>query len=138
EKEIGEASGYLPSKEASLRIKKYLPDVKLIAILRNPIDRAFSHHTFSFQNGFEKEQDFEKVVEREIGNFELIKKQRNYLIHGLYYQNLSFYYDQFKESQIKIFLYDDLVKDRSAVIRGLYEFLAVDSEFIPTSNRRLN
>ena len=44
-KAIGEASAmYMYSDEAARRIKQYLPNVKLIAILRNPIDRAYSHY----------------------------------------------------------------------------------------------
>ena len=54
EKAIGETSPlYLYSEKAIQRIHHYLPDVKLIVILRNPIDRAFSCYTHLLREGYE-------------------------------------------------------------------------------------
>ncbi|NEO53881.1 MAG: sulfotransferase [Okeania sp. SIO3B5] len=63
---IGEAStSYIYIPEAVERIKKYVPDVKIIAILRNPADRAFSHYLQHRKNGTEVFLDFADALKEE-------------------------------------------------------------------------
>ncbi|MBE9538931.1 MAG: sulfotransferase domain-containing protein [Proteobacteria bacterium] len=48
------------------RVRARLPDVKIIVLLRNPIDRAYSHFIMAQRNGGEPDCSFEEIVEREI------------------------------------------------------------------------
>ena len=62
----GEAStSYLSSSAAPARMKASIPDAKVIAILRNPIDRAYSHYHFACRQNAETSTTFEEALELE-------------------------------------------------------------------------
>jgi len=62
----GEASpSYISHPWAPRRIRKLLPDVKLIAIFRNPVDRAYSQFKMSWREGVEDLESFEEATSRE-------------------------------------------------------------------------
>jgi len=125
EKAIGEASPiYIWSKDAPNNIKKYLPEVKLIAILRHPVDRAFSHYLHNLKIGLEKNSSFEDALTDD--------EQRHYaeyLPQGWYAMLLRRYFDFFPADRIKVFLYDDLVNDPAGLMRTIYQFIGVDDSF---------
>lgn len=56
---------YISNLWAPTRVSKLVPDVKLIAVLRNPIDRAYSHFQFSRRDGTEECESFEDALARE-------------------------------------------------------------------------
>jgi hypothetical protein len=63
---VGEASTrYLRSPLAAQRIKQYLPESKLVAILRQPADRAYSDYVFRIQHGWEAVASFTEALELE-------------------------------------------------------------------------
>src|SRR3712207_4104321 len=65
-KAIGEAShSYLYEPRAAAEIRRYVPKVKLIAILRNPIDRAYSHFLHMVRSGTEPLDDFAQALREE-------------------------------------------------------------------------
>ena len=79
------------SDQSAKQIYKFNTSMKLIAILRNPIDRAYSAYWYFVRNGFEKES-FESALEREkeilkYSNFEQ-KANFTYISHGYYHQQL--------------------------------------------------
>ncbi len=131
----GEASGYLISEKARDLIHSLLPEVKLIAILRNPIDRAFSHHTFSVMKGFEKETNFSEIIEN---NKKDINSDRNYLNHGLYSRHIKMYLDKFPSKNFLVLLYDDLIHDPLSCIKQVYDHIGVSAEFTPSLNVKRN
>ena len=62
----GEAStSYLSSSEAPARMKAAIPDAKLIAVLRNPVDRAYSHYQYARKRNVEASATFEEALELE-------------------------------------------------------------------------
>lgn len=116
---------YLPFYENTIpNIKKYLnEDVKIIIILRNPIDRAFSHYMHNVRDTDEK-LSFEDALKLE--NERINKSYWN----SFYLTKLGFYYNQvkaYKENfiNVKVFLFEDLRKDN--FFKELFEFLEVDS-----------
>ncbi len=134
---IGENSnGYLPSQDAPVRIKKLIPDVKLIVSLRNPIERAYSAYCMHCEKSritcsIEDYLDPELVFE---GN-------RGYLLlrAGLYAKHLKRYFNHFNQSQIEIMIYDDLLKSPKGYIKTACDFLGVDYTKILTDyDRREN
>ncbi|MEM1370572.1 MAG: sulfotransferase [Cyanobacteria bacterium P01_H01_bin.15] len=126
---IGEASpNYLFHYETSVpQIKKYVPDVKLIAILRNPVDRAYSDYLMMVREGRETKAISEQLAGETISSF-TIKK-------GLYFEALQHFYANFDSARIKIFLFDELRQDSTKLMQELYEFLNVDSTFVPDTER---
>ncbi|MEM9922929.1 MAG: sulfotransferase [Cyanobacteria bacterium P01_D01_bin.50] len=131
EKAIGEASTwYLYSQTAAQRIKHHIPDVKLIAILRNPVDRAYSSWGFRVQSSWEPITDFKKAIEAQR------TKNRSgwdfdYLNVGFYYIQLKRYFDLFSRDQIRVYLYEDFKKDAMAVIQDIFAFINVEDSFKP-------
>jgi len=94
----GEASGaYLQNPHAPQRIHDLNPNMKLILLLRNPVDRAFSHYIRKMKNGSEK-LSFEEVIEQEKsrieGEQEKMEKNENYyssIYHSLAYITTGLY-----------------------------------------------
>jgi len=114
-KAVGELShDYLFSAEAAKRIRKDLPDVKIFTVLRNPVEKIWSHYLFLIRSGITK-KPFEIAI-NEIP--ELIEK-------SLYYPNLKVYYDLFEPHQIGVFLFDDLKKDSRKFAKDIFDFLGV-------------
>lgn len=124
EKKRGEFSiGYLNTSEAPARIHSEFPNVKLIASLRNPIERAYSHYEFA------------KNIKTRISGYNSLREalsDREFVKAGLYGHNLENYLRFFSEEDIKIVLYEDIQNSPRETIEHIYNFLDVDSNFNPS------
>lgn len=119
EKAIGEASSnYINTAAAASRIKATIPDVKLIASLRNPVDRAYAH--FRMVSKVRKNVDINAMV---------LGKEQGWATTSLYYEQLKRYYNVFDSNQIKILIFENWTCNVSETLKNLYAFLGVDSEF---------
>lgn len=137
---VGEASPiYLYDCKAPERIQSYIPDVKLIAIIRDPIERAYSNFLHHIRDGLETTNDFLEAI--------TLEESRitdnwwwgfHYIRSGFYYEQLKRYFERFDRSQIKIFLYEDLSKNRLNTLQNLFQFLEVDPTFTPDMSIRRN
>lgn len=125
---IGEVSPvYLQSRAAAGRIRKLCPEAKLVAILRDPAERAWAHFLGRRRDGLETREDFQGVVESELK--EGLPDDvafGSYLGCSRYGRFLSLFFDLFPAEQIKIFLFDELLESPRAVLRDIFEFLEVD------------
>lgn len=142
EKAIGEAStSYIYSKKAPKRIQHYIPNAKLIAIIRDPVERAFSHYLYWASQGFEPDTnfDFTKAIQAEPHRIrDGWSYNWHYIQRGFYYVQLERYFHCFDASQIKVYLYEDLVKDGVAVARDIFCFLGEDDTFVPNISKTHN
>jgi hypothetical protein len=134
----GEAStGYLHTPGVAERIRSYVPDASLIAILRNPIDRAYSAFLHARRLGWEPLSDFEealrverlRVTERWIG-------LTLYTTVGQYADQLERYLAVFPCKQIRVYLFDDLVSQPTRLTQDVFRFLEVDDTFEPDVTMR--
>lgn len=115
---IGENScTYLASKKAAARIAGILPDVKLVAMLRDPVTRAYSHYWHNLFAG------------RVTGTFEETLRYDSgaYLTRGFYKEQLRRYLAHFKGDQIKIIVFEEFVRDKQAAVDDLTRFLGLSS-----------
>jgi hypothetical protein len=139
---IGEASTlYIYSEKAPERIKHYIPNTKLIAILRDPIERAYSHYLYWAGLGFEPDInfDFAKAIAQEKSRIDKgWNASWHYVQRGFYYIQLKRYFNLFDSNQIKVYLYEDLVKDRLSVAQDIFDFLDVNNSFIPNVEKTHN
>jgi sulfotransferase family protein len=124
---IGEVSPtYLRAASiAAERIYAYRPDIKLIFILRDPIQRAYSHYVLRLASGTECQ-----AIE------DAITTDSQYVRSGLYYSHLLYYLRFFSREQMLILLYDDLVRDPMVVFSEVCAFLNSGVEFIPSVLRQ--
>ena len=117
---------YLYSSLAAERIRESCPKSKIIAILRNPIDRAYSHYRLMAKLGMEKHERFWDAVAAEQER----KTQRwtfgwYYSEVGLYGKQLSRYFAHFAPEQIKIIFFEEFIRDTKSVMGDIYRFLGV-------------
>ena len=140
EKAIGEATtAYMDCPRAPVRIKEFLPNVKLIAVLRDPAERAHSHFMFNKKNFVEDSPTLEIAIkEKENRVIEGDRYRYNYLEKGLYFKQLSTYLQLFKKDQIKILLFDDLENDPVKLLQEIFTFLEVDETFEPDISIKYN
>jgi hypothetical protein len=128
EKAIGEASPlYMVwSEKAVPRIKHHIPTARLIAILRNPVERAYSHFKYYVMKGIESQTDFAEAFAQDTLN-----PRWEYKFIGFYYAQLKPFFEAFDRAQIRIYLYDDLQSQPEALLKDLFRFLEVDATFKP-------
>jgi hypothetical protein len=112
---------YMYHPVAMQNIARDVPDVRLFAILRNPIDRAVS--AFALHTGRYAGQSFAHAVATDP---ELIDR-------GLYARHLRRVLELFPRERVAILFYDDLVDRPLAFLRDLYAFVGVDPGFRPAS-----
>lgn len=138
---VGEASPwYLYHPRVPERIQHYLPDVRLIAILRNPAERAYSHFLNSVRDGAEPLTDFAQALQEEevrVRN-NLDPLRWHYQQMGFYYVQLKRYFETFDRRQIQIYLYDDLKANPAGLVQDIFQFLAVDDAFVPDTSLVFN
>lgn len=123
----GEASvSYLHSSTAAENIFTAKPDAKIIIVLRNPAERAWSHYLMEerlgmtdriFENAFNKAKEITSPM---------WGKNLLFLNAGLYNQQILRYKKFFSDKQIHFILYDNYRKQPQEVLRNLYVFLGVD------------
>jgi hypothetical protein len=137
---VGEAShSYLYSPKAPERIRHCLPNARLIAVLRNPIERAYSHYCYLLQNGREPLTDFAQALREEEGRvLDGWWPDFYYTRLGFYYSQLKRYFDLFEPQQIRIYLYEDLDSRTTEVLQDIFRFLEVDDSFTPDVSVRYN
>ena len=146
----GEASPmYIFNQIVPKRMSKILPNVKLIAILRNPIDRAYSHYNMQVKNGYET-LSFEEAIANEekriAGEREKEEQDENYvsinlrdysyLSRGLYAEQLKIWMNYFPKSQFLILRSEDLENDPLHIMNQIFEFLQVPDFKIPNLEKK--
>jgi hypothetical protein len=115
----GEASPiYLPSKAAPNRIFSALPNVRLVAILRNPVDRAYSSFWHARRFGIvSRSCTFSDFIERDTHDFGA--KWTNVIGLGCYSTQITRFLRRFPREQMHVALFDDLVDNPSAAMSAI-------------------
>lgn len=125
---IGEASPrYFGCHTTPQRIRECIPDVKLVASLRNPADRAFSGFLMRVRKGCAEM----KIRER-------LTPESHHVREGFYYSRLKRYFDIFPKDQIKICLFEEFKEDPAKIVVDLFDFLGVDTNFVPDTSIKHN
>jgi len=120
---IGEFSvSYLSDAKSPELIKKHLPDVKLIAVLRNPTDMIFSLHNYILT----------AVKPKVPKNFAQAIKKGHYIKDAKYGEQLINFYKYFKKQQIHIIFFEDIINKPEKVLKNLFNFLHIDNTFKPS------
>jgi hypothetical protein len=131
---IGEATpGYLNHPAAPERIKATLGDeVKLVASLRHPVDRAYSAFWHYTRRGhIPPETDFATFFHRIATG--ATEDRFGLYTRGLYFAQLSRYLEYYPRDHLLILLYEDLRKDNERAIQECLEYLDLNSQFVPES-----
>lgn len=125
---IGEASAsYLWDNEAPKLIHDTIPKARIIIMLRDPVERAFSHYLMHLRDGSETnlsfydalKNDYDSEARKELGLSHL------YIGYGLYSQQVKRYLDIFGREQVKVIIFEEFVKSVIDTVRDILEFLGI-------------
>lgn len=126
----------IPPGEIAKRIHETNPEIKLIAVLRHPIERAFSDYKMAVRRGY-KTQSFSENVDSALNETTLNNERENpteenrYLIAGEYGRILSEYLHYFDSSQLLVLFAEELKTHPEESLRTIFSFLDVDVNFVP-------
>lgn len=129
------------------RVLRSFPDIRLVAILRDPADRAFSHWWMRRCNGLEP-MEFAEALEANAAAIDAgrtfegpagidawrehldpgIRTAPVYLEFGNYAVQLERWRERFGPERIRVLFFDDWKLDPERVLRGLFGFLGVDPD----------
>ena len=131
EKAIGESCpSYLYISKAAQRIYSYNPDIRLIVILRDPVERAYSNFLHHVRDRNEQTEDFLSAVEAEPKRIE-----ENwwwgfhYVQVGLYFKQIRRFLELFGRDRMRIYLYEDYLGNPKYVLDNILNFLEVDNRY---------
>ena len=134
---IGEASVvYLWSEMAAANIAARIPDAKIIMILRDPAERAFSQYLHQMTGGFAS-STFREHIEMCMRNRDRrISVYYPLLEVGLYYEQVQRYLERFPRHNIRIYWYEEAWQQPESLFADLFQLLNVDSAFRPDTSRK--
>ncbi len=139
EKAIGESSVfYLCYPGTAERIAQAVPNAKIIAILREPMARAYSAYMHLVRDGretLEFAEGLKREEERRKKGFEPIWWYKEL---GLYYEQVKRYLDVFGTGQVKVLLYDELCANPGLVLHDVFVFLEVKEDVVIDTSVRYN
>ena len=139
ERAIGESSVfYLYYPGTAQRIYQTRHTMKIIIMLRNPVDRAFSAYTYLLRENRETLTFEEALKEEPRRKSEDYGPMWFYRELGLYYQQVKHYTDVFSKDQLKIILYDDFINDLQGTMEKVFRFLGLFTEVPMDTTMLLN
>jgi len=128
--EASVSSLYYPA--AAARIRDRLPDARIVCLLRNPADRAFSAFMYMRSRMYEPLDDFRAALAEEDRR---VRDRWHHIWHyrrmSLYAQGVARFFDLFGRDRVRVHLHDDFRTDPLRVVRDVFEFLGVDPGFVP-------
>lgn len=137
---VGEAStSYIYTPGTAERIKRHVPEAKIVALLRNPADRAYSAFLNAFRYGGEPLSDFTQALRTEEERIRDGWHHRfHYRTNGLYHAQLQPFFELFGRERVGVWLYEDLRADPTGTTRSVSRFLGADDSFVPDTTTKHN
>jgi hypothetical protein len=129
---VGEASPlYLYTRQTPRLIQALVPDARLIAIVREPVERAWSHFVYVNDDlGAETVPAFQRAVDEEIGRgYEPYRTGNHFLRLSAYAEQLERYRSVFPTEQLLVVAYDALIRETSRTLAQICRFLDIDDTF---------
>jgi Sulfotransferase domain len=120
---VGEKSpSYLPSSSAAERIAHHLPQVKIVAVLRDPVDRAHSAYLHGLRVGaIPRSRTFSQAI-RNYQDFQGVP-YGDVVSQGFYFENLERYFKFFHAKQIHVMSFSQLTQTPNLILPKLMNFL---------------
>lgn len=121
------------------RLYAHNPDMKLIAMLRSPVDRAYSAYWYAVQMGREDKRTFEEAIAAEKERLKTGEdfhfRYHAYLRRGFYSKQLERLFRVFHPDQVKIVILEDFKRNPQKTVNELFEFLTLDSVSVNVGQR---
>lgn len=128
----------LAIQSSAIRLKKHLPDAKLVIILRNPIDRAISAYyhymRYDMLPLLEVNRGLSEIMDGGIPDYPF---SSSVLTYGLYGQSIQRYVGLFSQEQILVLKHDDILKNKKNELKKVFRFLGIAEDHVSKNlNRR--
>jgi hypothetical protein len=119
------STSYLYARDAAQQIRELQPGAKIIMVLRNPIDRAYSFYWYN-RNQFNETLGFEEALDAEPRRIaEGGAFRYHYTQSGMYHAQVERYLKAFGSESVRIYLFEDLVRDAAGLCDDILAFLGV-------------
>jgi hypothetical protein len=132
----------LYDQDSLRRLASHNPAVVVTALLRDPVDRAYSAYSYARLRGWQKGEPFESAVEVELaeGPFENADPHGpgGYLSTGVYIRHVRKLLEIFPAEQVLLFTTEEIAAGDRIVWRTLFAVLGVDADFVPEHEVRHN
>ncbi len=130
---LGEVSPlYMWYPEVPERIQHLIPETRLIFMLRNPIDRAYSNYWFNLSRSAQSSsQSFGEAIRSAYG-------QQHYLSKGFYIEQIERFLPLFPRENLHFIISEDLQRDTLKTVAACCRFLNVDDSYQPDTTSRHN
>lgn len=138
---LAKSVAVLGSSALMARVYAHNPAIRIIVVLRNPVDRAVSAYRYAVRKGLETIDTFDEAVEAPLsrhGGDTVRVRNTSYLAQGAYLSHVRRLYELFGRDQVLIHLYEDLASDPIGVCARTFVFAGVESGFLPEVGRRRN
>ena len=129
------STSYLYSAKAPVELRHYAPEAKIVLILRNPAERAYSHYTMALKYGMEQEsplQAFKREAELTPAHW---GQDECYLELGQYAKQLQRWLECFPLDQLHIIWYDDFTADPQKATDALMKYLDLPTFVVPETDQ---
>jgi hypothetical protein len=126
---LGEASpSYLWDPDSPKLIHQAVPNARIIILLRDPIERAYSHYLMDTKFGaHEKKSSFYHDLMRSFKNQEKVSGISSlYVEFGMYYEQVKRYFDEFGRQQVKVIIYEEFIQHQEETVNDVLAFLGVN------------
>ena len=134
---------YLYDKNAPLRIKETLgEDLKFVIIIRDPVERSYSHYLHSKRDNIEK-KDFLEALDMEkdrLKNADFLSTMNySYIAQSKYFEMIKRYLNYFPRKNFKIYIFEEDFKNKNSIFfECLFSFLGLKKNKIQNTNVKIN
>lgn len=128
------------SSKALQRLYQHNPEMHIIVVLRNPVDRAYSAYLYARRMGWEATTSFEEGLAAEkqrLAEGWESHKNNTYVLGGMYYNHLRKIYGYFSKEQVSVYTTDDLKDNAASVTTEIYSRLGL-STYTPDTSKQHN
>jgi len=122
----------LDDKKAQRRLVEHNPNVKIVIVLRNPVDRAYSAYWYARRCGWEDMVDFPSALKADPARFnsdEIRIRNCAYINKGLYIKHIRNIMNYFSTEQVKIFLLEDIRNNPEKICKDIWAWCGLDDTF---------
>ena len=118
---------YLGSSVAAAELARLLPSILIIAILRNPVERAYSDWLMHTLDGREKLK-FSRALAAQTQRHAANLRTGHYIQTGLYARQLQYFFDVFDKSQLKIILFEEFQANPYLVLDDITNWIGATGQ----------
>jgi len=124
---FGESSvWYLIDPKTPKLIHEKAPNAKIIIMLRNPIERSFSHYLMAYSRG-KYSKSFLDIIKDDRKNEEIVP-YKEVIRASLYYDSVRRFIEMFGKENVKVIIFEELIQDTKKIVQEVLDFLGIDTK----------